>query len=115
MEIGYHCCRPRRGRRLWPSESVDMAHKLSSGQIDSVADFARVFFPTLCNGLLSWQKQQSTTVDPADMREFIRSEDRTYRPDHGASRGAASLQARGLDIVLPLNDNEGSPKPSCSL
>ncbi len=46
---------------------------------------------TLSNGLLSWQKQQSTTVDPADMREFIGSEDLTYRPDHGSSRGASSL------------------------
>ena len=55
--------------------SVDMAHKLSRGRIDSVADFSRVHFPTLRNGLLSWQRQQSTTVDPADMREFIRSGD----------------------------------------
>jgi hypothetical protein len=45
----------------------------------------------LRNGLLNWQKQQSTTVDPADMREFIWSADQTYRPDHGASRGASSL------------------------
>jgi hypothetical protein len=68
-----------------------MAHKLSSGRIDLVADFSRAFIPTLRNGLLSWQKRQSTTVDPADMREFIRSGDQTYRPDHGASRGASSL------------------------
>jgi len=33
----------------------------------------------------------STTVDPAEMREFICSGEQTYRPDHGASRGASSL------------------------
>jgi hypothetical protein len=33
----------------------------------------------------------STTVDPADMREFICLCEQTYRPDHGASRGASSL------------------------
>ena len=73
------------------SRNVDMAHKLSSVRNDSVAVFHGYFFLRLRNGLLSWQTQQSTTVDPADMREFIRSGERTYRPDHGASRGASSL------------------------
>ena len=79
---------------------------------------SRHFRPTWRNGLLSWQRQQSTTVDPAEMREFIRSEDRTYRHDHGASRGASSLSARGSGRMasgFPLNVNEGSPKPRCSL
>jgi hypothetical protein len=64
---------------------------MSSGQFDSVAVFSQFFLLTLRNGLRSWQQPPSTTVDPADMREFIRPEDQTYRPDHGSSRGASSL------------------------
>jgi hypothetical protein len=65
---------------------------MSSGQLDSVAVFlSQLFFPTLRNGLRRWQQRASTTVDPADMREFIRAFALTYRPDHGASRGASSL------------------------
>jgi hypothetical protein len=68
-----------------------MALLMSSGQFDPVAVFSQLFLLTLCNGLMGWQKQPSTTVDPADMREFIWSCDQTYRPDHGSSRGASSL------------------------
>ena len=88
--------------------------KCQEGGVIVLPIFHGSFFLLLRNELLSWQRQQSTTVDPADMREFIPSGDGTYRPDHGASRGASSLQARGSD-KRPLNDNEGSPKPSCSL
>jgi len=64
---------------------------MSSGQFDPVAVFSQLFLLTLRNELMGWQKQPSTTVDPADMREFIPPCGGTYRPDHGSSRGASSL------------------------
>ena len=48
-------------------------------------------FRPFCNGLRRWQPPPSTTVDLAEMREFIPPRGGTYRPDHGASRGASSL------------------------
>jgi hypothetical protein len=53
------------------------------------------FFTVFLSDIEQWTVElaeaASTKVDPADMREFIGSEDLTYRPDHGSSRGASSL------------------------